>query len=56
MKTSYKVVEVAETYKGFTSRIVKTYSRLSSAERFVSQNQDSTPTNIWYQIVECDNQ
>jgi hypothetical protein len=56
MKKTYKVISITHTYRGFMPTILKTYSRLSSAEKYLDSIKDMTTDNRWYQIVECDNE
>lgn len=52
----YKVISITHTYKGFYPCTLKTYKRLSSAEKYLRSIQDTATDNRWYQIVECDNE
>ena len=56
MNKTYKVISIAHTYRGFVATTLKTYKRLSSAERYLERVQDTATENRWYQIVETENE
>lgn len=56
MKKTYKVISITHTFRGFLPTTLKTYSRLSNAQRYLESINDTATENRWYQIVECENE
>lgn len=56
MKKAYKVISITHTYMGFLPTTLKTYSRLSNAQKYLESIKDTATENRWYQIVECENE